>query len=209
MVAQSEVASETPGYEPDVILFHYRAVEPRGFEPRTFCLPDRRTTEPCSGPKTTRVLPFELSPRTIFTARSTPYGSPVPRVSQRTISQRLTRTTTSRTLNWREGFEPPFRMFVEHVGIEPTRPRSCKDQALTLSVPHGDPLDGVDHSHYPLRPGRSLARCQARVRTSNPDFRGQCVASYTTRQCVLLTGCRSPQPSLRLTSFDRPPSRSA
>lgn len=27
-------------------------------------------------------------------------------------------------------------MMVEHVGIEPTRPRSCKDQALTLSVPH-------------------------------------------------------------------------
>lgn len=50
MVAQRRVALRIPGYGPGVMLFHYHAVEPRGFEPRTSCLPDKRTTEPCSGP---------------------------------------------------------------------------------------------------------------------------------------------------------------
>lgn len=42
---------------------------------------------------------------------------------------------------------------VEHVGIEPTRPRSCKDQALTLSVPHRLPAND-SNAHYE---GQNLA----------------------------------------------------
>lgn len=45
------------------------------------------------------VLSVELHPSTLFVLRSVSYGSPMPRVSQRTISQRVTRRSTWTYLN--------------------------------------------------------------------------------------------------------------